>query len=65
MATRFLSPEQVCDLIPGMTKGNLAQRRYLNLEPRFSKLTYKTVVYREEDVMQWIERGTSNPRRAA
>lgn len=52
---KYLSPEQVCDLIPGMTKGALAQLRYTGGGPQYRKPTPKTVIYRESDVLAWIE----------
>jgi len=52
---RYLSPEQVCDLMPGMTKGHLAQLRYKGHGPLFRKPTAKTVLYVESDVRSWIE----------
>ena len=42
-------------MIPGLTRANLAQRRYLGREPRFLKPTPKLVLYRESDVIAWIE----------
>ena len=52
---RYLSPEQVADLIPGMSKGNLAQLRFTGKGPRFRKPTPKTVLYKESEVVAWIE----------
>lgn len=50
----YLSPEEVCALIPGMTKGNLAQLRYAGGGPIFAKPSRKTVVYLRSDVDAWI-----------
>lgn len=52
---KYLSPAQVCELIPGMTKGSLAQQRYAGTGPRYRKPTPKTVVYLESEVIAWIE----------
>jgi len=52
---RYLSPEEVCELIPGMSKGNLAQLRFTGKGPKYRKPTPKTVVYRESEVIEWIE----------
>ena len=52
---KYLSPEQVCELMPGMTPGALAQRRFIGLSPRFLKPSPKRVLYRESDVIEWIE----------
>ncbi|MFC5791989.1 hypothetical protein EDM22_12275 [Agromyces tardus] len=52
---KYLKPEQVCDLIPGMTKTNLAQLRFTGKGPKFLKPTPRTVVYRERDILEWLE----------
>lgn len=52
---KYLTPEQVCDLVPGMTKTNLAQLRFNGNGPKFLKPTPRTVVYRERDVIEWLE----------
>jgi predicted DNA-binding transcriptional regulator AlpA len=52
---RYLSPQQVCEIIPGMTRGQLAQLRFTNTGPRYRKPTSKMVVYLESEVIAWIE----------
>jgi hypothetical protein len=52
---KYLSPEQVCDLVPGMTKGTLAGLRYTGGGPQYRKPSRKTILYRESDVLAWIE----------
>lgn len=51
----YLTPEQVCELIPGLTVGTLAQRRYLGKEPQFYKPSPKTVLYKRSQILEWIE----------
>lgn len=51
----YLTPDQVCTLVPGMTKSNLAQLRFTGKGPVFLKPTPRTVVYRERDVIAWLE----------
>jgi hypothetical protein len=51
----YLTPEDVCRLVPGISKDHLAQRRFRGLEPRFLKPTPRTVLYRRADVIQWVE----------
>jgi hypothetical protein len=51
----YLKPEAVCEMVPGLTKGALAQLRYKGAGPRFLKPTPKTVLYREADVIEWLE----------
>lgn len=54
MAT-YLSPQQVVDLIPGITKGQLAQWRYRGIGgPRYRKLG-KTIVYELGEVIEWVD----------
>lgn len=65
----YISPDQACKLIPGMTKTNLAQLRFTGKGPRFLKPTPRTVVYRERDVIEWLEASehtsTAQPARAS
>ncbi len=52
---KYLTPDQVAELAPGMTRGQLAQLRYLGRGPSYRKPTPKTVLYRESEVIVWIE----------
>ncbi len=55
---RYLSPEQVCDLVPGMTVANLKDLRASGKGPRYSKPTGERghiTLYREDDVVAWVE----------
>lgn len=55
---RYLSPEQVCDLVPGMTVANLKDLRASGKGPRYSKPTGDRghiTLYREDDVVAWVE----------
>jgi hypothetical protein len=52
---RYLPPPEVCNLLPGMTTGQLAQMRYLGTGPRYRKPTGKLVLYTEADVVAWVE----------
>ena len=51
----YMTPEDVCRLMPGMTKGHLAQMRSKKQGPPFRKPTAKTVLYVEKEVIEWIE----------
>lgn len=51
---RFLSPEMVCEMVPGMTHAILEDRRKRKVDPRFYKPSLRTVVYRESDVLAWV-----------
>lgn len=61
---RYITPEQVCELIPGMTKTNLAALRFRGEGPRYRKPTPKVVVYVESEVIAWLE-GTARQGTAA
>lgn len=52
---RLLAPDDVCEIAPGITKGLLAQLRYLGTGPKYLKPTPRTVLYRESDVIEWLE----------
>lgn len=53
--TSFVTPDSVCELVPGMTKAILAQMRFKGIGPRYYKPSPKTVVYKLDDVLEWIE----------
>lgn len=52
--TAWLSPEQVCDRIPGMTTRKLQRFRDEGTGPRYSKLG-RTIVYAEADIAAWVD----------
>ena len=52
---KFLSPQQVSELIPGLSVAALAQLRSTGTGPSFRKPTPRTVLYAEADVIAWIE----------
>jgi len=51
---RYLSPDQVCELVPVLTKGQLAQWRYLGTGPRYRKLGRK-ITYVESEIIGFVE----------
>lgn len=54
--TDYLTPEQVYEIIPGMTKGKLAQLRLVSGKgPKFYKPTDRTVIYKRCEVLEWVE----------
>ncbi|MDQ1130235.1 AlpA family transcriptional regulator [Microbacterium sp. SORGH_AS_0888] len=55
MASTYLTPKEAADLIPGMTTSTLAQLRFKGQGPKFLKPTPRKVVYRERDVIDWLE----------
>lgn len=54
-SVKYISPKDVCALVPGMTEAKLTQLRFHRKGPAFLKPTLKTVIYRETDVIEWIE----------
>lgn len=51
---KYLTPEEVCEVIPGMTKGLLAQMRFRGDGPRFIKPSPRKVVYAESAIAEFL-----------
>lgn len=54
----YLSPEQVCELVPGMSLANLKRLRAEGKGPAYRKPTGDRgglTLYRRSDVIAWIE----------
>lgn len=52
--TRWLSPAEVCEVIPGMTVTLLQRMRDAGKGPRYAKPSAKTVVYSLADVNAYV-----------
>lgn len=52
---RYLSPNEVCDRVPGLTKTGLGQMRFRGDGPPFVKPSPKKVVYPESKLYAWLE----------
>jgi hypothetical protein len=51
----YLSPDQLCEMLPGITKGQLSQWRYLGAGgPPYRKLG-KKIIYSSDEVIAWVE----------
>jgi hypothetical protein len=50
----FITAEQVCDLIPGLTIAGLAQMRFRGVGPRYFKPSPRKVVYSRASVLEWL-----------
>lgn len=61
----WLSPEQVCAVVPGMTITLLSRRRDEGKTPRYFKPTPKTVVYARSDIDEWVRSTAVDPRRGS
>ncbi len=57
MTDKLMTASEASDLL-AMTKGALAQLRYLGTGPRFVKLGKRSVRYRPEDLEAWISQCT-------
>ena len=55
MIDRYLSDDDVCQLIPGMTPSRLKNLRFLGTGPEYLVPTPKTIVYSERRVREWLE----------
>lgn len=54
MTEKLLTTSEAGEIL-SMTRGALAQLRYLGTGPKFVKLTGRAVRYRPEDIDEWIE----------
>lgn len=50
----WLSPAQVCELVPVLTVRDLEDMRTNNTGPAYSRPTPRKVVYLEADVRAWV-----------
>ena len=55
MSKKYITPGQVCDLVPGLTEQRLAQLRYVGKGPKFYKPTPRLVLYDESEIFEWVE----------
>lgn len=52
----YITPEEVCELVPGLTVGQLAQMRYTgNGGLKYYKPTPRKVLYKRSEVLEWVE----------
>lgn len=55
----YLSPDQVCEMVPGLTREGLAQLRFNGTGPRYIKPSPRKVVYSRSAIEEWL---TANER---
>ncbi|WP_146047985.1 MULTISPECIES: DNA-binding protein [unclassified Microbacterium] len=68
MMPTYLSPAQVCELLPGMTEEILESRRKQRLDPPYFKPTGergKVVLYDRAEVLAWVQRNRVQTRAGA
>lgn len=51
---KYLTPSQLCEVIAGTTPGYWAQLRFVGKGPKYLKPSAKKVLYREADVLAWL-----------
>jgi len=51
---KYLSPDEVCELIPGMTKALLAQMRFRGDGPKFIAASPRKRVYALSDLEEYM-----------
>lgn len=51
---KWLSPDQVCQRVPGMTVAILEDLRKKRQGPAFYKPSLRTVIYRESEIDAWV-----------
>lgn len=61
-SSEWLSPAQVCEVIPGMTVTLLQRMRDAGKGPRYAKPSAKTVVYARSDVDAYVRSTLVNTR---
>ena len=52
---RYLTPAQVCEIVPGMSEGLLRTMRFEGRGPRYRKPSPRVVVYLESEVRAYVE----------
>jgi predicted DNA-binding transcriptional regulator AlpA len=52
---RYLTPAQVCELVPGMTPNFLSQLRFRGDGPRYRRPSPRKIYYVESEVIAWME----------
>lgn len=53
--SEFMTIDQVLELVPCMTRANLATMRYDRRGPKFFKPTSRTVLYDRQSVLDWVK----------
>lgn len=51
----YMTIEQVLELVPCVSRGNLATMRHDGRGPAFYKPTSRTVLYDKQSVLEWVQ----------
>jgi hypothetical protein len=54
MENKYLSPEDVCKMIPGMTTGLLSQMRFRGDGPSYIKASPRKIVYAVSEIERYL-----------
>lgn len=54
-APDYIKPDDEFFVLAGFTKQHLAQLRYTGKGPKYLNPTPKTILYRRQDVIDWLE----------
>ncbi len=64
-SAEWLSPQQVCERVPGLSLDQLRDMRTRGVGPRYYKPTRKTVIYAASDIDAWVASAAVETRRTA
>ncbi|PPH84893.1 AlpA family transcriptional regulator [Rathayibacter sp. AY1D9] len=53
-ARRYLSIDEVCEMVPGVTRANLAQMRFRGIGPRYLRPSPRVIIYDRADIEAWL-----------
>lgn len=62
---KYLTPEQVCEIVPGLTVKGLSQMRFRGDGPPYIKPSPKKVIYAESSVHAWLQSNERTSTRAS
>ncbi|AXE54077.1 AlpA family transcriptional regulator [Aurantimicrobium sp. MWH-Uga1] len=51
----YLTPDQLCELVPGTTKTYWAQLRFYGKGPKYLKPSPRKVLYIKSEIIEWLE----------
>jgi hypothetical protein len=57
---QWLSPEQVLEIVPGLSREGLAMLRFNGTGPRYSKPSPRKVVYSRTAIDEWLKANERN-----
>lgn len=61
--TKWMSPQQVVEHVPGLTMRHLEYLRGAKRPPRYYKPTARTVIYNVDDIDEWVRINAIDPAR--